>query len=186
VPLTDEYISLSSKLNEKRFSNNAKDIRWEYLSAQLNLEYHNELSFKMIATALKKREWPKNLHLPDEGHLEFKLFQKLLKTVHEVCQDEVYFAVQTPPNTLWITDIEYDLIEMSYDEVLKYFDKYFIGYLYSDSKSWIIHTDTDLLFTIVGGDQRLVNRILYSDLEAIECTSDTRIDNKSDRLNNIS
>lgn len=158
-------------------------VTWKSVAERYGLIFHNEISPQTFVDRFQKIGWQKNLNFPSEGYLPRQLLVKLLKLLKEYSSQDQAYIYQMPPNNIWKDNKDCDLVKCSFNEVLEYFDKDFIGYLYSEDKSWVIFTDTDLKFTIVGGQKKLIDVLLSSDLEVLECKATTRVDIYSDKIN---
>jgi hypothetical protein len=158
-------------------------VSWNNIAEKYGLIFHNEINPQTYVGKFQKIGWQNNLNFPSEGYLPRQILVKLLTMLsHESSPSDVYIY-QTPPHNIWKDNKDCDLVKCSFKKVLEYFDKDFIGYLYSADKSWIVFTDTDLCFTIVGGQKKLTDILISSELEALECAETTRVDNYSDKIN---
>lgn len=158
-------------------------VTWKSIADKYGLIFHNEINPQTFVDKFQKIGWQKNLNFPNEGYLPRQLLIKLLKLLKAVNSSDQVYIYQMVPHTIWKDNKDCDLVNCCLSEVLEYFDNDFIGYLYSVDKSWIIFTDTDLEFTIVGGNKQLIDILLSSDLEVLECKATTRVDNLSDKIN---
>lgn len=158
-------------------------VTWKSIADKYGLIFHNEINPQTYVDKFQKIGWQKNLNLPSEGYLPRQLLIKLLKLLKEASSSDQVYIYQNVPHNILKDNKDCDLIKCSFNEVLEYFDNDFIGYLYSVDKSWIVFTDTDLNFTIVGGQKKLIDVLVSSDLEVLECLETTRVDNFSDKIN---
>lgn len=158
-------------------------VTWKSIADKYGLIFHNEINPQTYVDKFQKIGWQKNLNFPSEGYLPRQLLVKLLKILNETSSSNQVYIYQMVPHTIWKDNKDCDLVKCRFNEVLEYFDNDFIGYLYSADKSWIIFTDTDLDFTIVGGQKKLIDTFIESELEVLECKSTTRVDNYSDKIN---
>ncbi len=179
VDILERFKERKKEYNSKRWS----IVSWKNIAEKYGLIFHNQINPDSFVAKFLKIGWQRNLNFPREGYLPRQSLIKLLdilKTTTKVTEVCIY---QMPPNNIWKDNKDSDFVKCSYEGVLEYFDKDFIGYLYAIDKSWIILTDTDLTFTIVGGRKKLIYALVASDLEVLECKSTTRVDNYSDELN---
>ncbi len=160
-------------------------VTWKSIADKYNLKFHNEINPQTYVDKFQEIGWQKNLNFPSEGYLPRQLLVKLLKLLKEVSSLDQVFIYQMVPHNIWKDNKDCDLVKCSFSEVLEYFDSDFIGYLYSADKSWVIFTDTDLNFTIVGGHKQLIDILLSSDLEVLKCKATTRVDNYSDKVDEV-
>ncbi|UAY50629.1 hypothetical protein [Ferruginibacter albus] len=158
-------------------------VNWETIADKYGLIFHNQINQKTFEKKFQKIGWQKNLIFPNEGHLARQLLVKLLNILKLHTASQEAFIYQIAPHTSWKGNKAEDLVKCNLEEVLEYFNSDFIGYLFAADKSWLVFTDTDLTYSIVGGQRKLIDGIIDSDLEAIECTSMTRVDDFSDNIN---
>lgn len=158
-------------------------VAWKSIADKYGLTFHNEINPQTYVDKFQKIGWQRNLNFPSEGYLPRQILIKLLALLNDKSQSDEVYIYQIPPHNIWKDNKDCDLVKCSYNEVLEYFDKDFIGYLYSADKSWVVFTDTDLCFTLVGGKKQLIDNLITSDLEVLECAVTTRVDNYSDKIN---
>lgn len=177
--LLQERIEWIEEYNSKQWD----FISWKTMADKYGLVFHKQINQNVFIKKIDDVIWGKNLLLPNEGHLRRQIFIKLLKILKIQSDSNEVFIYQMVPHSIYKDNRIDDLVKCNYEEVLEYFNADFIGYLYATDKSWIVFTDTDLTFTIVGGQQKLIDNIIASDIEALECTSTTRVDDFSDMIN---
>lgn len=158
-------------------------VTWKSIAEKYDLVFHNEINPQTFVNKFNKIGWQKNLLFPSEGYLPRQLLVKLLNLLKNVSTSDYVYIYQMMPHNIWKDNKDCGLVKCSFDEVLEYFDTDFKGYLYSADKSWVIFTDTDLHFTIAGGQKQLIDILLSSDLEVLECKATTRVDNYSNKIN---
>ncbi|MDX2246516.1 MAG: hypothetical protein SF052_07065 [Bacteroidia bacterium] len=158
-------------------------VTWKSIADKYDLTFHNEINPKTYVDKFQKIGWQRNLNFPSEGYLPRKILTKLLTLLKENSSSDESYIYQKPPHNIWKDNKDCDLVKCHLHEVLEYFDNDFIGYLYSADKSWVVFTDTDLCFTLVGGHKQLIDKIISSELEVLECAATTRVDNYSDKIN---
>jgi hypothetical protein len=156
---------------------------WKTIADKYSLIFHNEITLGKFIEKFQEIGWPKNLSFPSEGYLPRQLLINLIYVLNSSVTGEPVYIYQIPPHTAFKNNKHFDLVKCSLDEVLEYFDNGFVGYLYASDKSWIVFTDTDLSFTIVGGQKELIEKLKNSSLEVLECLSTTRVDIYGDKLN---
>lgn len=173
----------SKSLREEYESKQWNDISWKEVAAKYGLLFHKEISPDSFVKKFEKIGWPENLSFPEEGYLPRKQFLQLIEILRSFTSSNVK-VYQTAPHIIWRDDKPIELIECSLNEVLDYFSDDFIGYLYSEKDKWMVYTDVDLTFTLVGGPNALVETINNSELESAQCEWMDRVDNDSDSVNN--
>jgi hypothetical protein len=156
---------------------------WKSIAEKYGLFFHNEISQQKFVEKFQKIGWPKNLSFPSEGYLPRQLLIDLTYILKTAVTTDTVYIYQFPPHTAFKGNKDCELVRCSLDEVLEYFGNGFVGYLYASDKSWIVFTDTDLSFTIVGGQIQLIEKLINSSLEVLQCLSTTRVDMYADKLN---
>jgi hypothetical protein len=175
----------TSDLSLKLGMTNPNLRRWEYvtwkqIADRYGLEFHNEINPNSYITRFVEIGYPGNLWFPKGGYLPRPVFIKLISVLSAASQAKEVCIYQLPPNNIY----EVELLAGSLADVTSYFKEDFIGYLYATDKSWVVYTDTDLHFTVVAGPEPLITAIVNSELEAVRCSAETRVDYFSDKINN--
>lgn len=179
IDLLERHKERQREYNSKKWNS----VTWKTIANKYGLIFHNEINPQTYTDKFQKIGWQKNLNFPNEGNLPQRQFVQLLEVLQEVSSSNEVYIYQVMPHTIWKDNKDCDLVKCEFNEVLEYFDADFKGYLYSDDKSWLVFTDTDLTFTIVGGKKKLIDSLISSDLEVLECETFTRVDNDSDKIN---
>lgn len=156
---------------------------WQSLAQKYGLTYHAEINTASYAALFQQTGWPRNLLFPSEGFLPRTLLTHLLSLLRQHTPHDEVYIYQWPPHSIFKEGRAADLVRCSFAEVLEYFDGGFTGYLYAGDRSWLVHTNTDFHFTLVGGSKDLLEALKSSDLEVLECSAATRVDDYSDRIN---
>ena len=157
---------------------NPTSISWQNTAEKYGMRFYAETNKISFVTHFEDIGYPTDLYFPIEGILPRQLFVELLKVLESYTPSNEFIIYQTAPYTIWKDEKVQDLVACNADEVLTYFDKFFAGYLYAADKSWIIFTDCDLYFTIIGGTKELVSALAESQLETIICSNLSRVDEK--------
>lgn len=158
-------------------------VTWKAIAVKYALTFHNEINPQTYVDKFQKIGWQRNLNLPSEGYLPRQILTKLLALLNNKNPSGEVYIYQMAPHTIWKDNKDCDLVKCNFNELLEYFDADFIGYLYAADKSWVVFTDTDLCFTLIGGKKQLIGTLITSDLEVLECRATTRIDNYGDKIN---
>ncbi|MGZ3895614.1 MAG: hypothetical protein ACXVM0_15580 [Flavisolibacter sp.] len=167
-------------------SKKRKPVTWQSLAEKYGLVFHNQIHDQSYVARFQKIGWPENLIFPSEGRLPRATFEKLLHTLRDYTGKDELYIFQYPPHSLYREGKGADLVRCSYAEVRSYFEEDFVGYLYGIDHSWVVFTDTDLYFTLVGGSQALIHAIGQTELEILTSTGTTRVDCLGDRINDLS
>jgi len=151
-------------------------VSWAGVAHKYGVYVNNEVNPKRFEDVFNKIGWPLNLSFPSEGYLPQSELNVLLLILGGGKVSEM-IILQEPPHTIWKYNDGDDCQVANVTEVTNYFSENgFIGYLGDMAHKWLMFTDTDLSFTIVGGSKDLIRKIMESDLEALECTAMTRVD----------
>jgi len=179
IDLLQDFIQRKEDHNLKFF----KYISWKNIANKYGLSFHSQINIQSFVAKFKNIGWPTNLNFPKEGRLPRQILVKLIEILKKGTIKNEVFIYQTAPHTIWKGGKDCDLVKCTFEDILKYFEEDFIGYLYSSDKSWIVYTNNDLHFTIVGAKKSIITNIANSELEAIECNANTRTDYYSDKIN---
>ncbi|MBX7223854.1 MAG: hypothetical protein K1Y36_28320 [Blastocatellia bacterium] len=161
-------------------------VRWQELADKFGLRFHSEFNDTSLQWVFPDNSWPRSLLGPDEGSLDAPTCRRLIEVLKPFTGDATCF-------------FHYDLIatrgceaEVGFrgklEDATLCCDNDVYGssptHWWPDNREWLVCTDWDLKFTLVGGSSELIARLLADDeLECIAVTSQTRIDFRSDRLN---
>ena len=156
---------------------------WRSVAEKYGLTFHEEISSRSYAARFGEIGWPRNLSFPSEGFLPRSLLIQLLPVLQQHTPHDEVYLFQWPPHTIFKDGRSDDLVRCRFAEVPEYFEEDYVGYLYAGDRSWMVHTNTDFHFTLVGGSKALLEALQSSGLEVLECTATTRVDDYSDRIN---
>ena len=156
---------------------------WRTVAEKYGLHFHEEINQSSFSARFREIGWPRNLLFPREGYLVRPLLLQLLLILKEHTVNNEVYIYQLVPNSIMKDGRIDDLVKCSLEEVTEYFPKDFIGYMYAANRSWMVYTDTDLYFTLVGGSKALIETVINSSLEVLPCLPTTRIDHDSDHIN---
>ncbi|HEY4289268.1 MAG TPA: hypothetical protein VGN00_19340 [Puia sp.] len=132
-------------------------VGWKEVGERYGVVFDKESSIDRYARAIKEKEASERLEFPIEGQLPLAVLTTLLEVLKPYTASGRVCIFQTPPHSIFRGGNTGELVELGLDEVPGYFTKYFTGYLFSVDRSWIVFTDTDLDFTIVGGSAQLIS-----------------------------
>ena len=133
---------------------------------------------------MRSRGWPRCLFGPAEGTLDPDHALRLALLLGD-CTDEVCYFTFFP---VAYEDMSNPFsLRATLDEMPAVLDQEVWTspeYWWPEDRSWVVCSDYDLTFTLVGGERRLVDVILADDLlETIEVRPDHRVDSGADSLN---
>ncbi|OWV74325.1 hypothetical protein ATY77_31570 [Rhizobium sp. R634] len=158
-------------------------LRWRALCDALGMPYAPTLSVWSFTRRFAGGSWPKRLIGPDEGNLAPLERDALISILRR----------HTPPAHcffhLWLlaTEIMEDLVfRATLAEAAAFPDEVPDARLtpthwFPEDRSWLVCSDYDLTFTLVGGSELLAQDLL--DSQALECVRvypNTRIDSRAD------
>ena len=161
-----------------------RQIRWAKLAEQLDMPFVATLSSWSFTRRFPGGSWPRRLIGPDEGFLQTLQRDMLAKILRRHAPiDHCFFFVWH----LATTSLESDLIfEGSLSDVSLFPDKvdgvrFTPTNWFPADRTWLIHTDYDLTFTLIGGSQSLVDDLITDPfLECVAVQPETRVDYKAD------
>ena len=166
-------------VQQMRTQAEAPTLRWKQLTDALGLPFQRQLSDEWFRAVLPLGCWPRYVWGPAEGILEEReaaMLISILSTFSESSKCYFRFAeiayIATDEPLLYSGELSH------LSQFLKETDRQFTPeYWWPEDQSWCLCSDYDLSFTILGGSQELVNRILTNEyLESICVTPDTRVD----------
>lgn len=160
-------------------------VTWQSLAEGLGLTFHSEINDQSLERGFPDKSFPRYLLGPEEGSLDRPMCQTLVHALTPYTKSEAcffyYVAIATP-------GIEPLLFRGALSDVFESFDLEGVygtpTYWWPESRSWCVCTDWDLTFTLVGGSTDLISSLISTpELEAVEVTLESRVDWKSDRVN---
>ena len=175
-------------LNAEDFPKDLIDVRWRDLAEQFGLVFHPEINEESFSRYFKRTigGWPRYLFGPDEVVIEEADCRPLVETLAPFTGSQTcYFRF----DLIVTDDYESDLV---FDGTLEdIFEVQKIEAVHGsptnwwpEDRSWFVHTDYDLTFTLVGGTREIVDSLLSNpELESIEVKLSHRIDHYADQIN---
>ena len=176
------------QLTHRFYENPAKrwdHLSWQSLAARHGLIFHNEISPRTFFAKFKRDGFPRNLLFPVEGSLPRNLLIEFLNVCKKSASGNAAILYQAPPHTIWKDGKPDDIVSCPLDELLFYFPEDFIGYLFAADRSWIIFTDNDLCYTLLGCTLKFLHQLQETTLKVIACNSNDRVDDRSDGINEL-
>ena len=164
-------------------------IRWSQLARRLGIPFVPILSSWSFTRRFPGKSWPKHLIGPEEGNLASVERDMLISVLRgHAGTDRCLFHFWMLATSNWKEDL---LFEGVLDDAYRFPDELHgvrctPTHWFPEDRSWLVCTDYDLTFTLVGGPERLVCDLL--DHHALECVSvqpGTRVDSKADLERNI-
>lgn len=188
-PLSDREIALlrippctelRSFVESKRDNEERPRVRWKELAELLGVPFEREICHEWFRASLRDPTcWPRFLYGPDEGNLDYEELSTLLSLFRLFTgEQECFLRFAAIP--FMGTDRPI-LFGGALDEVVGFLkeNKYQFSpeYLWPSDRKWCLCSDYDLMFTVVGGPQKLISSVLGSTaLEALQVNPQTRID----------
>ncbi len=159
-------------------------VRWEELCLKLDIPYASTLSSFSFTRNFEGGSWPRYLVGPDEGSLAPLERDALISVLSRHTQvDRCFFH-------LWLLatiDIQEDLLFAGSLQEAGLFPDEASGarltptHWFPEDHSWLVCSDYDLTFTLVGGSELLIEDLLTNrSLECIRVYPETRVDAKAD------
>ena len=176
VPACGELRSLIVKL---RANLRGARLRWKEIAEALKVPFEPELNLEWFRAKLETGCWPRVLRGPDEGSLDAEECSALASVLRPFTGNQgCYFRFAEMP---FVGTNKQLLFHGALEEVSLFLGEktyqFTPEYWWPADRSWCVCSDYDLMFTVVGGSQHLISRILKdSFLETTEVTPSTRID----------
>ncbi len=159
-------------------------IRWAQLAWRLGLPFTVTLSSWSFTRRFPGRSWPKRLIGPKEGSLEGPERDALVSVLHRHTKvDCCFFHVWLLATNEWREDLLFEgglrdasLFPEGVPRVHCTPTHWF-----PEDRSWLVCTDYDLTFTLVGGSESLVRDLVTNPvLECVLVSSEMRVDRNAD------
>lgn len=171
---------------------NSESVTFKEIAKKYNIPCTKEINSSTISHQLGG--YPRYLILPDEGTIDRETLHELLPVLTTFTRElPCYFhydflkLIHVLPFEDDVTDnhLYYGNLEDVFSLYEKGKDKLELGsptYWWPKDRSWCIHTDYDLDFSLFGGTKEMVNQLLSKpNLECIEVDRNTRIDPDADK-----
>jgi hypothetical protein len=172
-------IELRSFIQDLRANRRGTQVRWKELAETFDVPFQPELNLEWYRTKLGPGCWPRFLKGPDEGTLDSGECAALVSVLLAFTgNQECFFRFAEIP---FIGTNKQLSFHGALEEVVAFLDdgtyQFTPEYWWPANRSWCGCSDYDLMFTVVGGAEDLISRLLRNDvLECIEVTPSTRID----------
>lgn len=163
-------------------------IRWAELTRRLGMTFVPTLSSWSFTRQFPGRSWPRHLIGPQEGNLGDIERDALASVLHRhIVGDRIFFYFWLLATMDWRAD---KLFEGTLDEVGLFSNgthgvRRTPTYWFPEDRSWLVCTNYDLTFTLVGGSEPLIRDLLaHPLLESVPVRPATRVDSNADLENN--
>ncbi len=154
------------------FITNNKQVSWKTFANKYGVYYYDNIALSSFTNMFNKTKIVDDIIFPNDFP-DNQTLEKCLNVINAVFP-ETKISVYSKLNDTLFSCLPY--------EVLTNFDDNFMGYIYLDDKL-MLQADTDQQYTLVGGPEELINKLKETNLEIIDCSSSTRIDSQSDKVN---
>jgi len=165
-------------------SANLRQVGWAKLAEGLDIPFVATLSSSSFTRRFPGGSWPRRLIGPDEGLLQDTYRDALASILRRhTSVDRCFFFVWILATTSWQSDLMFEgslsdisLFPGKVDDVRLTPTNWF-----PKDRTWLVHTDYDLTFTLVGGPQSLIDDLIADPfLECLAVEPQTRVDYKAD------
>jgi len=161
-------------------------VRWRELAEEFGLRFHPEFNDTSLQRVFPDNSWPRSLLGPDEGSFDTSTCRRLIDALQPFTGGATCFfhydviATRRCESNIAFRGNLDDAIRCCDDDDVHASPTHW----WSENRDWLVCTDWDLKFTLVGGSSDLIARLLADDeLECIGVTPKTRIDFRADQLN---
>jgi hypothetical protein len=164
-------------------------IRWARLAQHLGLPFVPTLSSWSFTRQFPNGSWPRHLIGPQEGNLigtDRDVLVSILRQHTKV--DHCFFHVWLLATLEWTEDL---LFEGTLDDASLFPDevpgvRLAPTHWFPKDRSWLVCTDYDLTFTLIGGSEKLIDGLLNcSNLECVPVIPETRVDRDADLVGTV-
>ena len=164
-------------------------IRWAELARRLGMPFAPTLSSWSFTRRFPGGSWPRRLIGPDEGTLASVERDALISVLRRHTNpDRCFFHFWYLATSEWTEDL---LFEGSLNDAGQFPDeapnvRCTPTHWFPQDRSWLVCTDYDSTFTLVGGPERLICELLdHRALEGVAVQPGTRVDCEADLENSI-
>lgn len=159
-------------------------IRWAELARRLGVPFVPTLSAASFTRQFPGGSWPRHLIGPNEGNLVGSERDALVSVLRSHTDTgRILFHFWLLATTEWESD---KVFEGSLDEADLFPDKR-LGvrctptHWFPEDRSWLVCSDYDLTFSLVGGSEVLIQQLLnHPVLECVPVSPETRVDRNAD------
>jgi hypothetical protein len=168
------------ELVQRRDKGEGTATRWKEIGELYGVTFNNQTEIEAYSDKFKEIGWPENLLFPAEGRLSMPMLSVVLDMLTRYSgSNNAVRLYLIAPNSIGWRDYPTEVVEGRLDEIPDYFDRrYFIGWLFPPDRSWILHTGTDLHYTVLGGPAPLIDMLVKSPLEVLKCDASAIIHHK--------
>lgn len=159
-------------------------ISWKELAKRYDVEYTPLLNASAFSRRFPGGSWPRYLIGPAEGSLDARTRDELANILDRVFPGtECYFHFWFLAASRWPDDLLY---RGAIKEVAAFPEeveevRLTPTHWFPQDHRWLVCTDYDLTFTLIGGPESLISSVMRSEiLECVRVHPDTRVDNRSD------
>jgi hypothetical protein len=162
-------------------------VSWSIVAERYGLHYTPTLHVGSFNRRFVGGSWPRYLVGPLEGCLADDERDALAVALdREMKGSDCYFYFSVMATEKWESDLLY---RGSVQEVAQFANgintvRLTPTYWFPPDRSWLVHSDYDSTYTLIGGPEHLVESILHTEgLEALRVTSETRLGLLGDKPN---
>lgn len=162
-------------------------ISWRELAERYGLHYTPTLNVSSFSRRFPGGSWPRYLIGPREGHLEDRTRDALADILAtEDNSAECFFYFWTLATTNWEGSLLYrgSLLNIAAFSAMTDQVNSTPTYWFPPDHAWLVSSDYDSPFTLIGGSESLIDRLIGSDvLECVRVAPDMRMDSGGDTPN---
>lgn len=165
-------------------------ISWRDLAKRYGLEFHAEMNADSFTRNFPGKSWPRYLMGPAEGNLELDTLKAIVRALATVTEDyellqPCYFHYDLIATGSWDGELLFE------GKLIDVFDSPGLEdvnttptHWWPKCREWLITSDWDLTFTLIGGSLELINSLVWdSEIDCVRVEPTTRIDYRSDQMN---
>jgi hypothetical protein len=162
-----------------------QDLRrsWESLASEAGVLFHGELAWKSLASVLPIEPDGGRKYAVHEGQLERSTAHKMMEVLTaNMSTQQIHFVFSHSGHLA--EPMSFRGESGDFDAVIDASSVPGPTYIWPEDHGWFVSTDYDLTSTYIACDARTSARLLVErELETVEVSLDSRIDNGSDQLN---
>jgi hypothetical protein len=132
---------------------------WNEVCNKNGIAFDNMTTLNTIWDYFVKNGIPYNLNFPYEGVLDSSRFERFCEIIAQDSLHNKIYVYQRPPHAINYDDT---LMLMSVSDAIQYFKHSgFKGYICAQDKSFVLYTDNDLQFSLLGSNKALADKLKH-------------------------
>lgn len=130
---------------------------WKEVCKKNGIVFDDKTTLNTIRGYFVKKGIPYNLNFPQEGVLDSSRFERFCEIIARDSLHSKIYVFQRPPHAV---NYEDTLMLMNVSDAIQYFKHSgFKGYICAQDKSFVLYTDNDLQFSLLGCSKAIADKL---------------------------